>query len=228
MKPGIFIAIDVNKLEEARKYIDTLYPINKKFKIGLELITAVGLPQVMLMLIRYPEIEIFMDLKFHDIPNTVVKSIEVLTQYPVIKYLTIHGSNNADTITRVSKLCTGKIKVLAVSVLTSIDDKECYEIYNNNVESTVNKMVKRSVECGVDGVICSVAEVSNIKQIYPTLEVMCPGIAIFDHNLDQMRSININDPRLKEVDNVVIGRAIIQSADPLKTLLTTLDTISSL
>jgi orotidine-5'-phosphate decarboxylase len=228
MKPRIFIALDVNTIEEAQKYIELLYPLNKRFKIGLELITAAGLPQVMSMLKAYPEIEIFMDLKFHDIPNTVVKSIEAILQYPSIKYLTIHGSNNEDTLNRVCGLCKNKIKVLAVTVLTSIDNKECIEIYNNSIIDTVNQLVVRAVAHGIIGIVCSVEEVANIKSLYPKLEVMCPGIAIVDNNQDQMRSVNITDPKLKLVDNIVIGRAIIQSLDPFNTLITTLDTISSL
>jgi orotidine-5'-phosphate decarboxylase len=219
MKPGIFVALDVDNLEKAIGLIELLYPINKKFKIGLELVTAVGLPVLMERLEKYKDIELFLDLKLHDIPNTVIKTLHTIIRYNSIRYLTVHGSNNLETLKQASIINKGNLKILAVTVLTSIGELECNQIFNRTIESQVNTIVDKVYRSGIDGVVCSVKESMLIKSRYPTFEVMCPGIHISETNKDQVRSVNINDSRLEIVDNVVIGRAITLAIDPASELL---------
>jgi orotidine-5'-phosphate decarboxylase len=211
----IIVAIDEIKIHEATRIINLLDAEKCMLKIGSVTFNALGHEVV-----KYASekgFKIFLDLKLHDIPNTVSKSIDGLLSLP-IQMLTIHLSGGRDMIDAAMNAVSGKdISIFGVTSLTSLDDKDCTEIYRRNTGDQVNAMLDLAESAGVDGVVCSPHELDLVKSRNSLLTIT-PGIRLEDSFDDQKRVMTPKEAKDKGADYLVIGRPITSSVDIKKTL----------
>jgi len=162
------------------------------------------------------DFEIFFDIKFHDIPNTVSKSIESFKGYP-IKLLTIHLSGGSSMIK--SALISSKsinAKCIGVSILTSLNEKESKEVYNQEIPKTVTSMFNLANETDIDGVVCSPHELKLARDLLQDKIIITPGIRLSDSNYnydDQSRVMNPKEAIDLGATYLVIGRPITSHKD---------------
>ena len=214
----IIVALDSDDFRETEKIVKSLKKDVYAFKIGYQFFFNFGL-------IGYKKIfsicpKIFLDLKLHDIPNTVKKGVEALNKIKPT-FTTIHISGG-DEMMRSLKNIRKSTKILGVSVLTSLNSKQTVKYYNEKqISSLVRKFAKAAKENGLDGVVCSPKEIKYIRQeIGKNFIIVTPGIRIdkITKSDDQKR---VETPK-KAIDlganYLVIGRPITDSINPLKTL----------
>tara|TARA_Y100001935_G_C16969196_1_gene343252 strand:+ start:6 stop:590 length:585 start_codon:yes stop_codon:yes gene_type:complete len=155
--------------------------------------------------------DIFLDLKLHDIPNTVKKSIESLSSLP-IKMLTIHASGGKDMMSAAMDAVSGTdIKVFGVTALTSLSDEDTNTIFKRSSSEQVNTMLDLAESAGIDGVVCSPHELELLSK-RPSMLSVTPGIRLEDSSDDQKRFMTPKEAVDLGADYLVIGRPIT-SAD---------------
>ena len=211
----LIVALDFNNMDELRDIIKSLDPNKCLVKVGLELYISEG--QQVLDFLSEQGFEIFLDLKLHDIPNTVKKSIEKLTSLP-ISMITIHISGGKEMMEAAMDAVKGsKIKVFGVSILTSLSDKDSQDIFGNNIKNQVNKMLDLAEESGIHGVVCSPYELELVKNRNNLLSIT-PGIRLNKLNDDQKRFTTPKKAIDLGADYIVIGRPITTSNNIEETL----------
>ncbi len=204
----IIVAIDETNFNSAKNIIDFLDPNKCMIKIGSVSFNSVG--QKLLKYTSDKGFEIFLDLKLHDIPNTVKKTIQGLTSLP-IAMLTVHSSGGKDMMMSAMEGVIGTdIKVFAVTALTSLSDDDTYQIYKRNCMEQVNAMIDLAILAGVDGVVCSPHELEIVKK-KTSLLTITPGIRLNDSIDDQKRVMTPQDAISLGADYIVIGRPITAS-----------------
>ena len=204
----IIVAIDETNFNSAKNIIDFLDPNKCMIKIGSVSFNSVG--QKLLKYTSDKGFEIFLDLKLHDIPNTVKKTIQGLTSLP-IAMLTVHSSGGKDMMMSAIEGVIGTdIKVFAVTALTSLSDDDTYQIYKRNCVEQVNAMIDLAMLAGVDGVVCSPHELEIVKK-KTSLLTITPGIRLNDSIDDQKRVMTPQDAISLGADYIVIGRPITAS-----------------
>tara|TARA_B100001939_G_scaffold262368_1_gene229415 strand:- start:384 stop:1046 length:663 start_codon:yes stop_codon:yes gene_type:complete len=204
----IIVAIDETNFNSAKNIIDFLDPNKCMIKIGSVSFNSVG--QKLLKYTSDKGFEIFLDLKLHDIPNTVKKTIQGLTSLP-IAMLTVHSSGGKDMMMSAIEGVIGTdIKVFAVTALTSLSDDDTYQIYKRNCVEQVNAMIDLAMLAGVDGVVCSPHELEIVKR-KTSLLTITPGIRLNDSIDDQKRVMTPQDAISLGADYIVIGRPITAS-----------------
>tara|TARA_B100000497_G_scaffold59230_1_gene67413 strand:+ start:6 stop:590 length:585 start_codon:yes stop_codon:yes gene_type:complete len=157
--------------------------------------------------------DIFLDLKLHDIPNTVSKSIEGLKSLP-INMLTIHTSGGIHMMKAAMDAVNGTdIKVFGVTALTSLTDGDTNTIYKRDAADQVNAMLDIAIQAGIDGVVCSPHELNLVKQKESLLSIT-PGIRLSDLDDDQSRVMTPQKAIKLGANYLVIGRPITEAADP--------------
>lgn len=170
--------------------------------------------------------KVFLDLKLYDIPNTMLDSIDEIIKLK-IDILTIHSSAGRSALSAIGDLLhslTNPPLVFAISALTSFNQEDFSEVYNDNIDNAILKFAKLSCECGISGVVCSPLESKTIKDNYDLL-TLTPGIrpidSDFDCNLDlynskddQSRSASIKMALDYGSDFIVIGRPIYKNKNP--------------
>jgi orotidine-5'-phosphate decarboxylase len=213
LKNKIILALDVDTLDEARNFVNKLYPEIKIFKVGPRLFTACG-PKV-IELIRKKQAEVFLDLKFLDIPNTVAHAVRAAVRLKV-KMLTLHISGGQEMIKAAVGAARDEARasgikrplLLGVTVLTS----------QKSSSSKVLKLARLGLTWGLDGIVCSVQEAACLrKKIKSKFLLVTPGIrpknATGD---DQKRTATAQEALACGSDFLVIGRPILKAQDPLK------------
>jgi orotidine-5'-phosphate decarboxylase len=217
------LALDnVSTLQEIEKLVQVTAPSIGYFKVGLEQFTRFGQP--VLDIVRKSGRKIFLDLKFHDIPNTVAKAVESACELG-IDLLTIHTQGGI-AMMRAAKnaACTaekaGKFvpKIIGVTLLTSIDAKML--AHDLSVTLTPDDYVKHLAECaveaGIDGIVCSAADLLTVKPLLPvSFEIITPGIrpaGVSAH--DQKRTATPEEAIKNGATILVLGRAVTESKDP--------------
>ena len=215
MSKKIIVAIDENQSNEAKNIINQLDSSMCMVKIGSVAFNAMGHK-----IINYAAnegFEVFLDLKFHDIPNTVKKSIEGLSSLP-IKMLTIHTSGGKEMMTAAMKAVEDKdTKVFGVTALTSLDDYETNQIYQRDTTEHVNAMLDLAESAGIDGVVCSPLEL-ELANKRDSLLTITPGIRLKDSDDDQKRVMSPREAFLLGANYLVIGRPITSSKNITKSL----------
>ncbi|OQY07095.1 MAG: orotidine 5'-phosphate decarboxylase [Fusobacteriia bacterium 4572_132] len=217
LKEKLVLALDVPNLNEAKKLIQELAEYVGVFKVGKELFTAVG-PEIF-KVIKENGGKIFADLKYHDIPNTVASAARVLTRQGV-EIFNIHATGGREMIRQTreaiedeaNKLGIKRPKLLAVTVLTSLDNKDLKDL-KINVENTgdyVLHLAKMAKESGVDGIVCSPLEIEKIKkELGNDFITLTPGIRpSWASKGDQKRVMTPKEATKKGGDYIVIGRPI--------------------
>ena len=211
----IIVAIDETNIKKALKIIDSLDPSICMIKIGSVLFNSVG--QEIIFNLADRGFGIFLDLKLHDIPNTVKRSVENLSKLP-IKMITIHTSGGIDMMKASVEAVSGtEVKVFGVTALTSLSDNHIVEIFNRNSSEQVKKMLDLAVMSGIDGVVCSPHELELVNKRTSLLSVT-PGIRLKDNNDDQKRVMTPREAIDLGSDYLVIGRPITASDDIGKSL----------
>ena len=206
----IIVAIDETNFQKASKIIDELDPKKCMIKIGSVSFNSMG--KEIITYVSKKNFEIFLDLKLHDIPNTVKKSIQSLIKYP-IKMLTIHISGGREMMQAAMEAVSGTdIKVFGVTALTSLNSNESKEIYQRNTSDQVTAMLSLAESIGIHGIVCSPHELTLANQKKSLLTVT-PGIRIKSLNDDQKRVMTPQDAIKLGADYIVIGRPITSSDD---------------
>ena len=173
MKKNIFVALDYNSLEKA---IDVTKKIKNQIagvKIGTELYAVCGVEG--LKKFKEMGVEIFLDLKLHDIPNQVKKTITAIANLKATKYLTIHISGNVEMLKAAQEAASGSIDLLGVTVLTSETNLKEIGI-KNSVDEQMQLLIKLAVDAGISGVIASGKDISLVRSLSKNLKIFCPGI----------------------------------------------------
>jgi len=204
----IIVAIDETNFKKASNIIDQLDSSKCMIKIGSVAFNSIGHN-----LIDYGAqqgFEIFLDLKLHDIPNTVKKSIESLSSLP-IKMLTVHTSGGIDMMSAAMKAVSATdIKVFGVTVLTSLSDEDTNTIFKRTSFKQVEAMLDSAELAGIDGVVCSPHELKNVKKRESLLSIT-PGIRLQDSDDDQKTVMTPKEAIDLGADYIVIGRPITSS-----------------
>ena len=204
----IIVAIDETDFTRASKIIDNLDPKKCMVKIGSVSFNSSG--HELIFYAAEKGFEIFLDLKLHDIPNTVKKSIEGLATLP-IKILTIHTSGGKDMMEAAMEGVSGSdIKVFGVTALTSLSDDDTYEIYRRSATEQVNAMLDLAESACIDGVVCSPHELELVSKRESLLSIT-PGIRLDESNDDQKRVMTPKQAIELGADYLVIGRPITES-----------------
>ena len=211
----IIVAIDEINFKKASNIIDNLDSEKCMIKIGSVAFNSIG--HEIISHASKKGFEIFLDLKLHDIPNTVKKSIEGLVSYP-IKMLTIHISGGKEMMTAAMEVVAGTgIKIFGVTALTSLSDDDTIEIFQRTTSEHVDAMLDLAQSAGIDGVVCSPHELDIVSKRESLLSVT-PGIRTQDLNDDQKRIMTPKEAVELGADYIVIGRPITLSNDIGKSL----------
>tara|TARA_B100000925_G_scaffold44315_1_gene28928 strand:- start:885 stop:1568 length:684 start_codon:yes stop_codon:yes gene_type:complete len=214
----VIVALDSNDINKTINLVKTLRKDVYAFKIGYEFFFNFGLNGYKKIYSICPKI--FLDLKLHDIPNTVKNGLNALAKIKPL-LTTIHISGG-DQMMLSSKPKKNFIKILGVSILTSLNSKQTKKYYNeSNVSVLVKKFAKLAKKNKLDGVVCSPKEIKYIrKQIGKNFIIVTPGIRI-NNKIKKDDQKRIETPR-KAIEMganyLVIGRPITQAKDPLKVL----------
>ena len=210
----IIVAIDETTFERASEVIEGLDSKKCMVKIGSVAFNSMG--HKLIRLAAEEGFEIFLDLKLHDIPNTVKKSIKGLLSLP-IKMLTIHISGGKEMMKAAMEATSGtQIKVFGVTALTSLNDDDTKFLYQRTTSEQVNAMLDLAEEVGIDGVVCSPHELELVRK--RNLLVITPGIRLQESNDDQKRVMTPREATDLGADYLVIGRPITASKDIKKSL----------
>ena len=220
IKEKLVLALDVETIEEAKELIDELSPYIGTFKVGLQLFCGYGLEIV--NYVKEKNSSFFLDVKLHDIPNTVEKA-----SYNIIKnganFFNVHATGGIEMMKAAKagaykayeKYNTKKPIILAVTVLTSISDEILKNELSNkmNSEDFVIKLAKNAKEAGLDGVVASAKELKLIKkELGDDFIVLTPGIRPkWSSTDDQKRIVTPSDAISDGSDFIVLGRAVTKS-----------------
>jgi orotidine-5'-phosphate decarboxylase len=212
MKP-IYVAIDTPDLELAKSLATRVRHHVGGIKLGLEFFSANGRAGVKEMgKIGLP---IFLDLKLHDIPNTVGKAVQALRPLnPAI--LTVHAAGGRAMMEDAKAAAPEGTKVVGVTVLTSLDQSDLVAVgYTGNPHEQVMRLAALSREAGLDGIVCSGEEVAAVKAIWPKGFFVVPGVRLSNGAVgDQKRTVTPREALDRGASVLVVGRPITQAADP--------------
>lgn len=218
----IIVALDYENANEALAFVDRIDPRDCRLKVGKEMFTFNG-PQFVKSL-HDRGFDVFLDLKFHDIPNTVARAVAAAAEMGVWM-VNVHASGGARMMeaARQSLEPYGKEAPLltAVTVLTSMDESDLIGVgINLSPAAHAERLALLTKQCGLDGVVCSAHEAQRLKQICGAdFKLVTPGIRPMGSDVgDQRRIMTPQDAVKAGVDYMVIGRPITRSENPTATL----------
>ena len=205
MSKPIIVAVDETQLSSFKQTVDSLDSNLCIIKVGSVSFNAIG--HEALTYVASKGFEIFLDLKLHDIPNTVKKSIEGLISLP-IGMMTIHTSGGLEMMKAAKKAVEGtNIKIFGVTALTSLSDEDTSAIFQRTASNQVKAMLDLAQEAQIDGVVCSPHELDLVVERKSLLSIT-PGIRLSESADDQSRVMTPKDAISKGADYIVIGRPI--------------------
>ena len=213
MTRPIYVAIDTPDLERAKSIAAKIRNHVGGIKLGLEFFSANGRHGIREM--ADLGLPIFLDLKFHDIPNTVAKAIQALRPLnPAI--LTVHAAGGRAMLEDAKAAAPEGTKVVAVTVLTSLDGSDLESIgLASDPHPQVERLTELAREAGLDGVVCSGNEVAAAKRVWPQGFFVVPGVRPSDsHTADQKRVMTPRAALDAGASILIIGRPITQAEDP--------------
>jgi len=214
MKNPMIIALDVDNTAEALALVDRIGPAADFYKVGMELYAAGGMEFVE-QLASFGK-KVFLDLKLYDIGETVKRATRKIASSEAVTFLTVHGSR---TVMRAAAEGRGerKVKLLAVTVLTSFDQEDLRDLgYPASISELVELRVKKAIESGMDGVVCSAFEIARVREIAGSgLTIVVPGVRSAGAAPgDQKRVATPADAIRDGADYLVIGRQVTRAPDP--------------
>lgn len=219
---SIIVALDVNNQRDALNLADQMDPKLCRLKVGKELFTRLG-PQIIQEL-HQRQFDVFLDLKFHDIPNTTAQAVLAAADLGVWM-VNVHASGGREMMeTTVSRLKNGNYNthLIAVTVLTSMSNDDLHELgIQANAAEQVVKLAALTKSCGVDGVVCSAQEAKILRaQLGPDFLLVTPGIRPADSDTDDQKRIVTPQQAIQDgVDYMVIGRPITKADNPQQKLI---------
>ena len=223
MHSNIAIALDFQKKEDAIRLVNQLDPSRCILKVGLQMYTLFGSEWIEYLLSK--GFEVFLDLKLHDIPNTVAEAVRAASELGV-SMLTLHtlgGARMLDAAREANANSSRQVQLLGVTLLTSFSSSDFMELYQSrlSMDDFILSLANLASRHGMDGVICSAHEVQRIKSICGQ-HFLCvtPGIRLDKGNHDQQRVATPQYAVGQGSDCLVIGRAITESTMPSQTLKT--------
>jgi orotidine-5'-phosphate decarboxylase len=226
----IIVALDYDNPDSALQLADQLDPRHCRLKVGKELFTRAG-PDLVRKLVAQ-KFDVFLDLKFHDIPSTVAKAVAAAHDLGV--WMTnVHASGGSRMMRAASdtlKAKDSKMLLIGVTVLTSMDESDLVEIgVTESASQQVGKLAKLAQRSGLDGVVCSAKEAAMLKQTFgANFKLITPGIRLVGSVTDdQKRVVTPPDAIALGSDYLVIGRPITQSLNPMVTLQEINDSIAN-
>ena len=210
----VIIALDVDNTAEALALVDRLGPAADFYKIGMELYAAGGMEFVE-RLASFGK-KVFLDLKLYDIGETVKRATSKICAPGAATFLSVHGSR---AVMQAAAEGRGKtnLKLLAVTVLTSFDQEDLADLgYPVPLSDLVELRVKKAMESGMDGVVCSALELVRVRKITgPQLKLVVPGVRSAGAGMgDQKRVATPQNAMRDGADYLVIGRQVTRAADP--------------
>ena len=209
----LIVALDLPTAAEARALVDRLGDAVRFYKVGLELFSAPGCFELVAWLAGRGH-KVFADLKLHDIPETVRRAVANLRGRGAT-FLTVHGHR---PVMQAAAREKGDLKILAVTVLTSFDQRDLDEVGSaRTMEELVLARARAALETGCDGVIASGLEAARLKAEFgQRLLVVTPGIRPFENKAmdDQKRTVDVVQAFAAGADYIVVGRPIREAPDP--------------
>ena len=202
-KSKIFIACDTTKISKIKKIIKETNNTELKigYKLGLEFLNSKNGRN---FLTKLKNKITFADLKLHDIPNTCKSTIKAIKDLKV-NYVTIHISSGLEAL-KAAKKASGKIKLIGVTILTSLDNKALKEIgFNRDVKKLVLHQAKLANKAKLDAIVCSAQEIKLVRKIFKR-EIITPGIRFTQKKNDQKRVLTPIEAYANGADWLVIGR----------------------
>jgi len=215
----IFVALDTSDIEQAKQWASQVGPVTDGLKVGMEFVNSFGPQGIEAVQEACPNAALFIDLKFHDIPNTVAGAVRTTCARFSPAYLNVHAAGGATMMEAAKDACGTNTKLLAVTILTSLSEEEINAVgYNRAISEQVIKMAKLTENSGLDGVVCSSKEIELIRSSCgPSFETMVPGIRPTGADTqDQKRVMTPQEAVHLGATNLVIGRPITGSPDPAK------------
>ena len=235
MQNPIIVALDVPTAEKAAHLATELAPVVGAFKIGSELFTSAG-PEIVRHL-RGTGAAVFLDLKFHDIPNTVAQAVAAATRLDV-QMLTIHTSGGIEMMQAAEAAAQETARqlgrtpplVLGVTVLTSMDGAQLSGVgLGTDVGKQVERLAALAAQAGLRGLVCSPLEIVRLRQLLPAeMQLVTPGIrAASDAVGDQKRTLSGPEAMAAGASWLVIGRPIYAAENPVAAARKILETLSA-
>jgi|ETNmetMinimDraft_26_1059896.scaffolds.fasta_scaffold94290_1 orotidine-5'-phosphate decarboxylase len=207
----LIFALDVASADDAHALVEGLGDSVGFYKVGLELCMAGGYFELLAWL-RERGKKVFADLKFYDIPQTVGRAVARLSDHDV-QFCTVHGDRS---MIEAAVKHRGEVSVLAVTVLTSLDENDLREMgYSGTPQDLALQRARTALESGCDGVISSGLEAPTIRAALGyDLIVVCPGVRPAAQDDDQKRVVTVEQAFLNGADHIVVGRPIRDADDP--------------
>jgi len=230
MNRRVIIALDVSSREEALHLLKQLRDLVGMFKVGSQLFMTAG-PSIVQEIIGTGG-NVFLDLKFHDIPNTVAQAAVEAAKLGV-SMMTVHAAGGRAMMEAIARELAEKFgdrkpRVVAVTVLTSLDTRALFEMgWEKPVDQQVERLALLAQDSGIDGVVCSPREIQLVRKVVnPQFKIVTPGIRLPDqsHN-DQQRVATPREALSSGADYIVLGRAVTGERDPRTALQRLLDTL---
>ncbi|MDL1867144.1 orotidine-5'-phosphate decarboxylase [Betaproteobacteria bacterium PRO4] len=217
--PRIIVALDFSDPDVALNFAAQLDSALCRVKVGKELFTLVG-PQLVEKLMKLG-FDIFLDLKFHDIPNTVAAACHAASSLGVWM-VNVHALGGSKMLTAARQALEGKkTRLIAVTLLTSLAQDDLTELgFIDTAESMAQRLALLTQRCGLDGVVCSALEAARLRKVTGAdFLLVTPGIRSVDDSKDDQARIATPAMAIHNGANyLVIGRPITRSSDPLKAL----------
>ena len=219
-KGQIIVGLDFDNSKSAFEITKLLSPENYKVKVGNQLFTACG-PKILEDL-KKQGFDIFLDLKYHDTPNTVEKAVLEACKKD-IWMLNIHlsgGQNMIESAVRAKNSVSSKILLIGVTILTSLDQKDLTDLgVSKDIKDQIISLYNLGKKGGIDGIVCSPNDLDYFENDeMNSLITVCPGIRVEAKSGGQKRTSTIQDAIHKGADYLVVAREIISSPNPLKVI----------
>ena len=207
----IIFALDVSNTDDAKRWVETLEAHTKFFKVGLQLFLGGGFDIIEWILKR--NLQVFMDLKFFDVPETVRLAVKALSDRGVT-FATVHGN---DAMLRAAVEAAQGVQILAVTVLTSLDEADMRDLgFECSIPDLVFSRARRALDIGCSGVISSGLEAPMLRRgLGDNFLVVVPGIRPVRNTDDQKRTVDVRGAFENGADYIVVGRPIRDASDPV-------------
>lgn len=226
----LIVALDFDDLDSAMDLVDKLDPATCRVKVGKQLFTRVGPAAVEQLVAR--EFDVFLDLKFHDIPNTVARAAAAAAELGVWM-LNVHAGGGC-AMMRAAREALGNAAdrplLTAVTVLTSMGDEDLAEVgYQGTALDRVLGLAQLASQSGLDGVVCSAREAMALRRVVPRdFALVTPGIRLAgDESGDQKRVVEPSEAARCGADYLVMGRSITGADDPQQVVRAVLSSLQS-
>ncbi|OGS44100.1 MAG: orotidine 5'-phosphate decarboxylase [Elusimicrobia bacterium RIFOXYB2_FULL_62_6] len=213
-KTRLIIALDVPDLKKARALLEKLDGLPVLYKVGSSLFTLAG-PAAVDLAHEYGG-KVFLDLKFHDIPNTVRNAVQSAAALGVYS-LSLHLSGGAEMIKAAAEL-KKRPRLWGITVLTSFDEAGFARTgFGRGIDAAISALAELGAESGADGIVCSPREAAAVRKRFGRgLKIITPGIRPAGASDDQKRAMTPKEAALAGADFIVVGRPVLEARDPAR------------